>query len=204
MKKQVILLAFLAFVLDMIIQHQVQVHLAAILPVILGALSVASSAYGSIKSSEANKNNQGILDGMQEENTGDFLKEYHRGALDNPGSKAYLKKLEAVMEDNRNASENNAAATGATHENVLAEKQSNNRVMSDAIAGLVEREDSRQQQYRQGYLGRKQGLLSSQMGMNAQRAQTWAEVGQGLSSAAGSLAGSYLESSGKFIPKIQG
>lgn len=199
MKRYVIVLAVMAYMLDLAFPMQAQVN-QAVIPIILGALAVASSAYGAIKSSQAAKENQRILDGLQEENTGDFLREYHRGALENSGSKAYLKRLEGVMEDNRKASENTAAATGATHENVLAEKQSNNRIMSDAIAGLVEREDNRQQQIRQGYLSRKQGLMGSQMGINQQKAQTWADLASGVSSAAGSLAGTYLESNGKLIP----
>lgn len=171
----------------------------AIIPIILGALAVASTAYGAIKSGQENKKNQTLLNSMNEEANAEFVREYHRGALDNPGSKAYLKRLESVMEDNKKASENTAASTGATHENVLAEKQSNNRVMSDAVAGLVEREDARQQSVKQGYLNRKQSLIGAQMGMNSQKAQTWSDTAQGISSAAGSLASAYLMSDGKLL-----
>ena len=171
----------------------------AIIPIILGALAVASTAYGAIKSGQENKKNQTLLNSMNEEANAEFVREYHRGALDNPGSKAYLKRLESVMEDNKKASENTAASTGATHENVLAEKQSNNRVMSDAVAGLVEREDARQQSVKQGYLNRKQSLIGAQMGMNSQKAQTWADTAQGISSAAGSLASAYMMSDGKLF-----
>lgn len=202
MKRYVIVLAVIAYMLDLAFPTQAQVNQAVIpiaIPIVLAALSVATSAYGSVKSSQAAKKNQSMLDGLQEENTGDFLKEYHRGSLENNSSKAYLKRLEGVMEDNRKASENTAAATGATHENVLAEKQSNNRIMSDAISGLVEREDNRQQQMRQGYITRKQGLMGTQMGINQQKAQTWAELASGVSSAAGTLAGTYLASDGKLV-----
>lgn len=171
----------------------------AIIPIILGALAVASTAYGAIKSGQENKKNQTLLNSMNEEANAEFVREYHRGALDNPGSKAYLKRLESVMEDNKKASENTAASTGATHENVLAEKQSNNRVMSDAVAGLVEREDARQQSVKQGYLNRKQSLIGAQMGLNSQKAQTWSDTAQGISSAAGSLASAYLMSDGKLL-----
>lgn len=171
----------------------------AIIPIILGALAVASTAYGAIKSGQENKKNQTLLNSMNEEANAEFVREYHRGALDNPGSKAYLKRLESVMEDNKKASENTAASTGATHENVLAEKQSNNRVMSDAVAGLVEREDARQQSVKQGYLNRKQSLIGAQMGLNSQKAQTWSDTAQGISSAAGSLASAYLMSDGKLF-----
>lgn len=202
-KTYLILAMLISYAIDCLLDSvlpssKIQVQ-QAIIPIILGALAVASTAYGAIKSGQENKKNQSLLDGLNNEANADYVREYHRGALDNPGSKAYLKRLESVMEDNKKASENTAAATGATHENVLAEKQSNNRVMSDAVAGLVEREDTRQQSVKQGYLNRKQSLVGAQMGLNSQKAQTWSDTAQGISSAAGSLASAYLMSDGKLF-----
>lgn len=202
-KTYLILAMLISYAIDCLLDSvlpssKIQVQ-QAIIPIILGALAVASTAYGAIKSGQENKKNQTLLNSMNEEANAEFVREYHRGALDNPGSKAYLKRLESVMEDNKKASENTAASTGATHENVLAEKQSNNRVMSDAVAGLVEREDARQQSVKQGYLNRKQSLIGAQMGMNSQKAQTWSDTAQGISSAAGSLASAYLMSDGKLF-----
>jgi hypothetical protein len=202
-KVYLILAMLISYAIDYIIpDSKIQVQ-QAIIPIILGALAVASTAYGAIKSGQENKKNQSLLNSMNSEANAEYVREYNRGALDNPGAKAYLKRLETVMEDNKRASENTAASTGATQENVLAEKQSNNRVMSDAVAGLVEREDSRQQAVKQGYLNRKQSLMGAQMGLNSQRAQTWSDTAQGISSAAGSLASAYLMSDGKlFQPNI--
>jgi len=199
MKKRVLLIVSICLIIsDIIWPRDVNVN-QAVVPFILGALAVASSAYGAIKSGNENRKNQGLLDSLSDENKADFVREYHRDALENPGSKAYLKRLSSTMEDNNKVTENTAAATGATQENVLAAKQSNNRVMSDAVSGLVEKEDNRQQVVKQGYLQRKQGLVGTQMGLNSQRAQTWADTAQGISSAAGSLASAYMMSDGKLL-----
>lgn len=167
--------------------------------IIAAVIAAASAGYGAYKSGQSNKVNRRILDTMGNENQEDYMREYYRGALENPGSKAYLKRLDETMKDNTKDIENNAAATGATQENVLAAKQSNNRVMSDAVGGLVQNEDDRKQQVKQYYLQRKQGLLGGQMGMNSQVAQNWATMGNNVANAAGSLASAYLMSDGKLF-----
>lgn len=161
-------------------------------PIVMAAVSAASAIFGAAKSAQANKKNQGLLDQFGNENQSDYLKETYRGAIDNAGSKAYLKKLSNTIDDNTKSNENTAAATGATQENVLAAKQGNNRVVSDAISGLVEREDQRKLQVKQGYLQRKQQIASGQMGMNSQVGQNWANIGNNISGAAGSLAAAYM------------
>lgn len=191
MKKRVLILFSICLLLTFLQPTHIETQ-QGIIPIIMAAIAAASTAYGAVKSGQANRKNERMLGELKDENQADYVREYNRGALDNPGSKAYLKRLQSTMEDNTKATENTAAATGATQENVLNAKQSNNRVMSDAISGLVEREDVRQENVKDRYLQRKSGLVSGQMGLNSQRAQTWADTAQGISSAAGSLASAYM------------
>lgn len=166
---------------------------------IVGGISAASSAFGAAKSAQANKKNRDLLNTIGEENKAEYLKDYYRGSLDNPGSKAYLKRLEQTMKDNTKATENTASSTGATQENVLAAKESNNKVMSDAVSGLVQGEDVRRDNIKNAYLQRKQSLASGQMGMNSQVAQGWVTTASNISNAAGSLASAYMMSDGKLF-----
>ena len=166
---------------------------------ITAAISAASAGYGAYKSGQANKANRRLLETMGEENKSEYLKDYYRGSLDNPGSKAYLKRLDQTIRDNTKAVENTAAATGATHENVLAAKESNNRVMSDAVSGLVQNEDQRREAVKSNYLQRKQALASGQMGMNSQVAQNWVNTAGNIANSAGSLASAYMMSDGKLF-----
>lgn len=193
MKKRVLILFSICLLLTFLQPTHIETQ-QGIIPIIMAAIAAASTAYGAVKSGQANRKNERLLGDLKDENQADYVREYNRGALDNPGSKAYLKRLASTMEDNTKATENTAAATGATQENVLNAKQSNNRVMSDAISGLVEREDFRKENVKDRYLQRKSGLVSGQMGLNSQRAQTWADTAQGISGAAGSLASAYMMS----------
>lgn len=169
----------------------IQLQIPLLIPIAMGisALAAGGSAIaGGIK----NRQNQQILGDLSKENEQRYLQEYYRGALDNDASKAYLKRLTTEMDKHNKALENSVVASGATHENALAQKQANNEVMSDAIAGLVEREDARKRDTENRYLTLKNQLAQGQMSQNAAVANNWANLGQGISSAAGSLASAYL------------
>lgn len=171
------------------IQYQIApIAIAGIAAGISALASAGTSIAGGIK----NRQSQRILANLDNENTERYLQEYYRGALDNDASKAYLKRLTSEMDRRDQALENSTVATGATHENALAQKQANNEVISDAIAGLVEREDARKRDVENRYLTMKNQLASAQMSQNAAVANNWANLGSGISSAAGSLASAYL------------
>lgn len=159
---------------------------------IAAAISAASTAGSAAAGAKANKKNQEILSERNRENEMMYLSEYYRGALENDGSKAYLKRLEQMMEKRYKAADNSAVASAATQENRLAAKQANNEVISDAIAGLIEKEDNRKQAVQDRYFNNKAAIQSGQMAQNSAVANNWAQIGAGISSAAGSLASAYL------------
>ena len=151
------------------------------------AISAIGSAAGAIGSASANRRNERKLRALKDENEAEYLREYYRGALDNEGSRAYLKKLDERTKRSDKAAENALAAQGATHENALAAKQANNEVYSEAISNLVENEQARKDAVKAQYKEGKNSLDQGQMKQNANEAATWAQIGQGIASAAGAL-----------------
>ena len=151
------------------------------------AISALASAGGAIASSSANKKNARQLQAMKNENEQDYLREYYRGALDNEGSRAYLKKLDERLKRSDAATENALTAQGATHENALAAKQKGNEVYSDAVANLVENEQGRKDNVRAQYKQSKNQLANAEMQQNSNEAATWAQIGQGISDATGAV-----------------
>lgn len=154
------------------------------IPAAIGALA---SAGGAVMSSKANRKNERKIKAMENENRAEYLREYYRGALDNEGSRAYLKRLDERMKRSDRAAENALTAQGATHENALAVKQANNEVYSDAVSNLVENEQSRKDAVRAEYKQGKNDIAQAQMQQNANEAATWSQVGNAISSAAGAL-----------------
>lgn len=172
-----------------------------LIPIIAAAISALAAGGSAIAGANANKKNASILAARELENESLYLQEYYRSALENPSAKAYLKRLEQKIEENNAAIDNQATASGATFENRLAAKQANNEVMSDAIAGLIEREDNRKLSVQDRYFNNKAAIQSGQMQQNAAVANNWAQLGSGISSAAGSLAAAYLKDDGSLFKK---
>ena len=151
------------------------------------AISAAASLGSALASSNANRKNEKKLKAMADENQQDYLRDYYRGALDNEGSKAYLKRLDERLKRNDAATENALVAQGATHENALAAKQRSNEVYSDAVANLVESEESRKDAAKAQYKEGKKAIAQGEMQQNANEAATWSQVGQGITSAANAV-----------------
>lgn len=159
---------------------------------IVAGISALASAGTSIAGGIKNKQSQRLLDEQISDNERRYLEEHYRGALENDASKAYLKRLTSEMDRRDKALENSVIATGATHENALAQRQANNEVLSDAIAGLVEREETRKENAENRYLTLRDSQTRQQTSQNAAVANNWAQLGEGISSAAGSLAAAYM------------
>lgn len=171
------------------------------IPLIAAGIAALAAGGSAIMGARANRKNARILADRNRENEQIYLQEYYRGALDNEGSRAYLKRLDEKMEENNTAIDNQAVASGATQENRLAAKQANNEVMSDAIAGLIEKEDARKLSVQDRYFNNKAAIQSGQMQQNAAVANNWAQLGSGISNAAGSLAAAYLMDGGGWFKK---
>ena len=172
---------------------QIQEPVYAWFPLVMGLASAVSSGIGAIKSSQANKRNARQLRAMEAENEAEYLREYYRGALDNEGSKAYLKKLDERMKRSDAAAENALTAQGATHENALAVKQANNEVYSDAVSLLVENEQARKDQVRSDYKAGKRAIVEGQMQQNSNEAATASQLASGVSSAFNALGSAYSD-----------
>ena len=172
---------------------QIQEPVYAWFPLVMGLASAVSSGIGAIKSSQANKRNARQLRAMEAENEAEYLREYYRGALDNEGSKAYLKKLDERMKRSDAAAENALTAQGATHENALAVKQANNEVYSDAVSSLVENEQARKDQVRSDYKAGKRAIVEGQMQQNSNEAATASQLASGVSSAFNALGSAYSD-----------
>lgn len=154
------------------------------IPMVISAIASGASAAAS---GAANRKNKKKLKAMEAENREDFIREYYRGALDNEGSRAYLKKLDERMKRSDSAAENALTAKGATHENALAVKQSNNEIYSNAVSDLIEQEQGRKDQAKAQYKNNQMGIAEGQMQQNTNEANTWAQVGQGITNAASAV-----------------
>lgn len=173
--------------------------MAAITALTIGAAlaSAAGATASGIKRRKALRKQRRILNQLNAENENTFLKDYYQDFMDDPSSRAYLKRIEKNLYEKSKGIENSAIATGATHENVLAQKQANNEVMSDAINNVVVNHEAKKDRAKERYLQRKDAIASGNVNLEAtnseSQAQNWANLGSNLSDSLGSLASVYLQ-----------
>lgn len=155
-----------------------------LVPIIMAAVSAASSIAGGVIGSKENRKNQTLYNKRNAE----LEKDLYSGPLNDAGSQAYLRTIRENLNDTIQGIENSAVSTGATQENVLAQKEAANRVVSDATANLLQREDNK----RYALLGRRDALDQQQVAINNQRAANWQQIASGISNAASALGSAYM------------
>lgn len=175
--------------------------------------SAASATAGAVKGrkarKKAEKEQRRLLNQMNDDNEANFLRDYYQDAFDDPTSRSYLKRISEEMYDKNKAIESSGIATGATHENVQAQKQAANRTMSDAINNVIVNHEARKEAAKNRYISRKDAISQGNMGLAQQtgemKAQNWANLGSNLSDSITGLTSTYLGSGlngGKMMPLL--
>ena len=141
----------------------------------LAAASAAASGAGAgiagRKRRKAEKEQRRILDKMGQENENDFMRDYYQSAFDDPSAKGYLKKVSENAEDQIKSVQNAGVATGATHENVLAQKQVANEAVNDAMNNVVVNHEAQKQSAKEQYIQRKDAIAQGNMSLEQQRGE---------------------------------
>ena len=148
---------------------------------LISAGMAAAGAIGSaVKNSKARKEeNRAYQDAKAYLNS-----EYYRDPLTTVGNRALLKSLDERMKDNVEAINNRAAAGGATMENLLAARKSNNEVMSGVYSRLLQGEEGRRQAVDAQRMRLDMQHSGALQGSYLQDAQNWQSWGAAASNAA--------------------
>ena len=164
--------------------------------------SAASATAGAVKGRKARKNaekeQKRILNQMSADNEANFLRDYYQDAFDDPTSRSYLKRISEDLYDKEKAINSSGIATGATHENIQAQKQAANKVMSDAVNNVIVNQEAKKEAAKNRYISRKDAISQGNMNLAQQsgemQAQNWANLGSNLSDSITGLASTYLGS----------
>lgn len=167
------------------------------------AASGIGAGIGARKRRKAAQKQQKILGQMSTDNESDFLRNYYQDAFDDPSSRSYLKRASGELYDRSKSIENSGVATGTTHENVLAQKQAANNVMSDAVNNVVVNHEAKKQAAEDQYIRRKDAIASGNMSLAQEKGerqeQNWTNAGNILSKGITDLSSAYVQSGGKLF-----
>ena len=127
----------------------------------------------------------------------DFLStQYYRDPLSTVGNRAILKSMDQRLREQNEALENRAIAGGATMENQLAARKSNNETMGRVYTNLLMGEDARRDAINQQRLKLDQEYSRGTHASYLQNAQYWQAWGAQMAQTGMSLASAGLLSGG--------
>ena len=163
------------------------------LPLLLPLIGMGISAIGTgIQASQNAKANK-LAEQNYNRTRSLLLSDKYTNPLDLVANKALLSQMDRRLNKREEAIENQAAAGGATVENVLAAKQASNEVMADVVSGLMQGETARQDALRNQLLNVDSQRTAQQMAAKQASGANWANMFGNVSSGLTDLGGLMLE-----------
>lgn len=163
------------------------------LPLLLPLIGMGISAIGTgIQASQNAKANR-LAEQNYNRTRSLLLSDKYTNPLDLVANKALLSQMDRRLNKREEAIENQAAAGGATVENVLAAKQASNEVMADVVSGLMQGETARQDALRNQLLNVDSQRTAQQMAAKQASGANWANMFGNVSSGLTDLGGLMLE-----------
>lgn len=122
-----------------------------------------------------------------------LLTDMHTNPLDLVANKALLTQMDRRLNKREKAIDNQMAAGGATFENTLAAKQAGNEAMADAVSGIMQGEQARQDAFRNQLLDIESRRTQQQIAAKQQSGAGWASLANNVFGAFTTLGGTMIE-----------
>lgn len=145
-----------------------------------GAVGLAGSVFGAIKSGQANRANQRILNKQLTEARTDA----NRSFLDTATARDAVKQNNEALVDARKNVAGRAAITGASDESAVASNSAVTKNYNNAVSRLA----GMGTQYQQRAKDRTNSLLGVQMGINSKQGESASALGANALGLAGTIA----------------
>jgi len=152
----------------------------------LGAVSLGSTIFSAIKGGSANKANEDLL--AQQEESNEAFYNNNRNFMDTNLAKSVLERARKQYEDRGKISDSKAEVTGASAEQVVAEKSAANEGYNDIVRNLAETGTRYTQNNDFQYRNNLNRLLSARMGLNQNKAESASNAASNAAGLLGSAA----------------
>ena len=178
-------------------------------PLIQAGVGLGQSIYSGIKAGEDRKKADALQTKQESDNEKWYNNEYYTDYSKRADSQNLLKRLKETTDSNNKQVEMTQAITGATPESVQASKNANNKVIADTYGNLAAMGARFKDNVMQTYMGRKDNLSRQAYNSLLQSAQSnetgmyngIAQIGAGVTGAAGNLFGQKTVDTKTVLPK---
>ena len=159
-----------------------------ILSAVTAGLGLAQSIYGGIKAAKAAKEQKRILGQKQAQNDAWYNKNYNQDYMDRSDAKSAFNRVKEYSDRRVKQADATAAVTGATPEQVLAQKEQANTVLAQTAGNIAQNADAYKDSVQARYDQKNDALTQSQM----QQSQMSEQGGANLAAGGIGLMGSAL------------
>jgi hypothetical protein len=159
-----------------------------ILSAITGGLGLAQSIFGGIKAAKEAKKQQRVIGQKQAQNDAWYNKSYHQDYMDRSDARAAMSRVREFMDRRNKQADATAAVTGATPEQVMAQKEQANTVLAQTAGNIAQNADAYKDSVQARYDQKNDALTQSQM----QQSQMSEQGGANLAAGGIGLMGSAL------------
>lgn len=125
-------------------------------------MGLVSGITGAVKSAKAARQQQRLIDEQNRKNEIWFNNEYYKDYMDRSDVQAAMERVRQTMQRQNNRVDQQAAVTGATPESVIAQKEANAGVVTDAAAAMQANASAHQDKVMDAYRAKQDSLAGQQ------------------------------------------
>lgn len=150
-------------------------------------IAAAGSLYGGYQSAKANEKARDMLRQMDAENKAWYERNYNEDATRRADAQHLIQMTEDSIKRRNRQAAGTAAVMGGSTESVAAQQAANGEAMANVMGQVAAAGAERKDQVERQYMQTRQGIQSSAIDMEKQRAQQVADATKGVLSAAGEV-----------------
>lgn len=155
---------------------------------IIGAgLQVGSSIYGAIKSSQANKRAEALLQNMRDENRKWYEQRMAEDYTKRADVQNVLRKQKELLQEQYQRARATNVVGGGTDEALALQQQAANQTMGDTMADIAAQSENYKEGIESQYRGQETALTKQQIGIEQGKAQAIANAAGQVGSAVSGL-----------------
>lgn len=154
-------------------------------------LSAVGSIFGGISASKAMKKVKNNLQAQKQANQNWYDRRYNEDATQRADAQRILAKTEEAIRNRNRQAAGAQAVMGGTEESVAAAKAANNQALADATSQIAVNAEARKDQIEQTYQQRDAQINDALNNLEINKAQAISSAVQGMSQAAGGMAGAF-------------
>lgn len=151
------------------------------------AIGAVGSIFGGISASKAAKKAKRMVEEQKKANRDWFDRRYNEDATQRADAQQILTQTQDIIRRRNNAAAGAAAVMGGTDESVAAEKEANNRILSDSTASIAVNGEQRKDDIEGRYLDNEANLNNQLVNIERGKSKAISDAVKGVADASSKM-----------------